>query len=67
MAGKKRLEIVQDSNKQKHIRIVASNNRIVATTEQHKTAQGINNAVKALKKIVPNAQVVDKTIKTKKK
>ena len=65
MAGKKRLEIVQGKNKQKHVRVLAQNNKVVAVTEQYKSNQGVANAVKALKKIIPNAVVVDKTVKKK--
>lgn len=39
------------------------NNKIIATTETYKRMQGATNAAEALKKVVKNAVVVDKTKK----
>jgi uncharacterized protein YegP (UPF0339 family) len=63
MAGKNRIIIKESSNKQKYINVVSNNNKVLATTETYKTNQGVNNAVKALKRVVKNAEVVDKTKK----
>lgn len=63
MAGKNRIVIKASKNKQKFAVLKSANNETVATTETYKTSQGVNNAVKALKKIVKNAKVVDQTKK----
>ena len=63
MAGKNRIVIQASKNKQKFAVLKSANNETLAHTETYKTSQGVNNAVKALKKIVKNATVVDKTKK----
>ena len=65
MAGKNRIVIKGSKNKQKFAILKSANNQTLATTETYKTSQGVNNAVKALKKIVKNATVVDQTRKKK--
>lgn len=59
MAGKNRIVIKKATNKQAYIVVKSINNRTLASTETYKTNQGVKNAVKALKKVVKNAKVID--------
>jgi len=59
MAGKNRIVIKKASNKQAYVLVKSSNNKILASTETYKTNQGVNNSVKALKKVIKNAKIVD--------
>jgi len=61
MPGKNRIVIKQSSNKQKYAVVKSPNNQTLAVTETYKTNQGVKNAAKALKKVIRNAVVVDKT------
>ena len=64
MAGKNRIEINKASNKQLFLTVKSANNKKVMTSgETYKTRQGVENAVSALKKIVRNPVVIDKTRK----
>ena len=63
MAGKNRIIIKSSTNKQKYIVVKSSNNKTIVNSETYKSNQGVNNAVKALKKIIKNATVVDQTKK----
>lgn len=63
MAGKNRIVIDQAKNKQKFVVVKSANNKTLAHTETYKTNQGVQSAVKALKKVVKNAVVVDRTKK----
>lgn len=61
MAGKNQIVIKKSANKQKYAVVKSPNNKIIVTTETYKTNQGVNNAVKALKKIIKNVEIVDET------
>ena len=62
MAGKNRIEVNQSKNKEFFLTVKSANNKKVLTSgETYKTRQGIETAIKAAKKIVKNAEVVDKT------
>jgi uncharacterized protein YegP (UPF0339 family) len=50
-------------NKELYVTVKGKNNKIIATTETYKRMQGATNAAEALKKVVKNAVVVDKTKK----
>ena len=64
MAGKNKIVVKRATNRQKYVLVKSSNNKVVAQTETYKTNQGVVNAIKALKKIVKNALVIDETRKT---
>ena len=64
MAGKNRIVIKKATNKQAYIVVKSTNNKTLASTETYKTNQGVKNAVKALKKVVKNAKVVDERKKS---
>lgn len=63
MAGKNKIVVMQATNKQKYVLVKSANNKVVAQTETYKTNQGVGNSIEALKKIVKNAVVIDKTKK----
>ena len=65
MAGKNRIIIKSSTNSQKYVVLKSANNKTIANTETYKSNQSVNKAVKALKKIVKNAVVVDQTKKKK--
>lgn len=67
MAGKNRLVVKKATNKQKYILIKGKNNETIATTETYKSDSGVKKGINALKKVVKNAVVVDKTKPIKKK
>ncbi|MBA3789373.1 DUF1508 domain-containing protein [Patescibacteria group bacterium] len=48
-------------NKELYVTVKAKNNKTIATTETYKRMQGATNAAEALKKVVKNAVVVDKS------
>jgi len=48
-------------NKELYVAVKAKNNKTIATTETYKRMQGATNAAEALKKVVKNAVVVDKS------
>ncbi|MFA5163267.1 MAG: DUF1508 domain-containing protein [Patescibacteria group bacterium] len=61
MAGKNKIVIKSSQNKQKYAIVKSANNKTIAVTETYKTKQGVNNAAKALKKIIKDAVVIDET------
>ena len=63
--NRNKIVIKSSTNKQTYVVVQGKNNKILATTETYKTKQGSNNAVEALKKVVKNAVVIDKTTKKK--
>lgn len=63
MAGKNRIVIKLAKNREKFALVKSSNNKTIAATETYKTNQGVQNAAKALKKVLKNAVIVDKTQK----
>ena len=65
MAGKNRIVVKIAKNKEKYALVKSANNQTVAQTETYRSEQGVQNAIKALKKIVKNAVVVDNTKKKK--
>ena len=67
MPGKPKIEINKAKNKEFFLTLKSANNKKVMTSgETYKTRQGVENAVKAAKKIVKNAKVIDNTIKASK-
>lgn len=48
-------------NKQLYVTVKGKNNKTIATTETYKSTQGATNAAEALKRIVKNAIVINKT------
>lgn len=63
MAGKNRIVIKPSGNKEKYVVVKSANNKTLAHTETYKTNQGVKSAVKALKKVVKNAKIIDETKK----
>ena len=62
MPRKPKNEINQARNKEYFLTLKSANNKKVMTSgETYKTQQGVKNAVKAVKKIVKNAKVIDTT------
>lgn len=58
-----KIVINQAVNKELYVTVKGPNNKTIATTETYKRMQGATNAAEALKKIVKNAVIVDKTKK----
>ena len=48
-------------NKELYVTVKGKNNKIIATTETYKRMQGATNAAEALKKVVKNVVIVEKT------
>lgn len=68
MTQKNRIEINQAKNKEFFLTLKSGNNKKVATSgETYKTKSGVDNAVKAIKKIIKNPVIVDNTTPKKKK
>ncbi|HEV7424335.1 MAG TPA: DUF1508 domain-containing protein [Candidatus Paceibacterota bacterium] len=65
--NKNKIIIKLAKNNQTYVVVKGKNNKTLATTETYKSKQGSNNVVKALKKVIKNAVVVDNTKKSKKK
>ena len=63
---KNKIVIKTAKNKEPFVTVKGKNNETIATTETYRSLQGAKNAAKALKRIVKNAEVVDKTKKPKK-
>ncbi len=64
MAGKNKIEINKAKNDEYFLTVKSANNKKVMTSgETYKSVQGVKRAVEAVKKIVKNAEVVDKTVK----
>ncbi|MEK7499087.1 MAG: DUF1508 domain-containing protein [Patescibacteria group bacterium] len=55
--------IKKAKNKEPYVTVQGKNNKIIAVTETYKSLQGANKAAKALKRVVKNAVLVDKTNK----
>ena len=53
--------IKKAKNKELYVDVVGKNNKIIAWTETYKSIQGAKNAAKALKKVIKNAVVIDKS------
>lgn len=66
MAGKNRIVVKPAKNKQVVVSLTSANNKKVMTSETYKTRASAFNAVRAIKKIVKNPIVVDKTNPKKK-
>lgn len=56
-----KLVISRAKNKELYVTVKGKNGKIIATTETYKRMLGAKNAARALKKVVKNAVVVDKT------
>ncbi len=70
MPNKNKIVIKKSVNNQKYAVVKSPNNKTIAHTETYKSQQGVDNAVKVLKKVIKNAVVVDTTktkVKAKKK
>jgi uncharacterized protein YegP (UPF0339 family) len=63
MASKNKILVKEARNGQKFAVVKSSNNKTLAVTETYKRKDGVNNAVKALKKVIKNAIVIDQTKK----
>jgi uncharacterized protein YegP (UPF0339 family) len=61
--AKNKIIIKQAANKQPYVTVKGKNNKTIAVTETYNRLQGAKNAAKALKKVVKNAVVIDKTKK----
>ncbi len=61
--NKNRIIIKTAKNKEPYVLVKGKNNKTIASTETYKKIQGATNAAKALKKIVKNAVVINKTKK----
>lgn len=65
MSKKSKIIIRKAKNKQLFLTIKSPNNKTLAHTETYKTNQGVNNAAKALKRVLKNAEIIDKREKGK--
>jgi len=63
MAGKNRIVIKASKNRQKYVVLKSANNKIIVNSETYKTNQGVDKAVRALKKIIKNSTIIDETKK----
>ena len=64
MIRKPKIEINKAKNKEFFLTLKASNNKKVMTSgETYKTLQGVKNAIKATKKIIKGAIIIDNTKK----
>lgn len=61
--NKNKIIINMAKNKQPYVVVKSKNNETIATTETYKRMQGATNAAEALKRVIKNAVVVDKTKK----
>jgi len=62
MAGKNRIEIGRAKNKEFFLTLKSGNNKKVMTSgETYKSVQGVEKALRAVKKIIRNPVVIDKT------
>jgi len=67
MTNKNKIIIKDSKDNQKYFVVKGGNNETIVTSEMYKTTQGVNKGVKAIQKILKNAEVINKTIKPKKK
>ena len=58
---KNKIIINTAKNKEPYVIVKGKNNKTIATTETYKRMWGAKNAAEALKKVVKNAVIVDKT------
>lgn len=58
---KNKIIINTAKNKEPYVIVKGKNNKTIATTETYKRMQGAKNAAEALKKVVKNAVIIDKT------
>lgn len=58
--------IKQAKNKETYVTVKGRNNKVVAVTETYRSLQGAKKAAQALRRIVKNAVIVDKTKRAKK-
>jgi len=58
---KNKIIIKKAKNKELYVIVKGKNNKTLATTETYKKMRGAKNAATALKKVVKNAIVLDKT------
>ena len=63
--NKNKIIIKTAKNKQTYVTVKGGNNKVIATTETYKRMQGAQNAAEALKRVVKNAVILDKTKKSK--
>lgn len=63
--NKNKIIIKKAKNNQPYVTVKGGNNETVAITETYRSFQGANKAAQALKRIVKNAEVIDKTKKAK--
>jgi uncharacterized protein YegP (UPF0339 family) len=63
--NKNKIIIKTAKNKEVYVTVKGGNNKVIATTETYKRMQGAQNAAEALKKVVKNAVILDKTTKKK--
>jgi uncharacterized protein YegP (UPF0339 family) len=61
--NKNKIIINMAKNKQPYVVVKSKNNETIATTETYKRMQGATNAAEALKRVIKNAVVVNKTKK----
>ena len=59
--NKNKIIINTAKNKELYVTVKGKNNKTIATTETYKRMQGATHAAEALKKVVKNAVIVDKT------
>lgn len=66
MSSKPKIELNQATNKEFFVTIKSANNRKIMTSgETYKTRQGVDNEIKAVKKVLKSAEIVDNTKKKK--
>jgi len=61
--NKNKIIIKTAKNKETYVTVKGRNNKIIATTETYKSLQGAKNAAGALKRVVKNAEIIDKSKK----
>ncbi|HEY4514636.1 MAG TPA: DUF1508 domain-containing protein [Candidatus Paceibacterota bacterium] len=62
---KNKIIIKTAKNKQTYVTVKGGNNKVIATTETYERLHGAMNAAKALKRVIKNAEILDKTKKLK--
>ena len=63
--NKNKIIIRTAKNKEVYVTVKGGNNKVIATTETYKKMQGAQNAAEALKRVVKNAVIVDRTKRSK--
>jgi len=64
MAGKASIVIALGKGNQTYTKVVSPNNKTLSHSETFKTKAGAENNAAALKKVIPNAIIVNKTKKS---